>query len=66
MQAKKEIEVEAKTVQEALTIALTKLGVTRKEVEIQVLNEEQKGLFELEGSKKAKIRVILKKSLSKK
>ena len=66
MQAKKEIEVEAKTVQEAVAIALNKLGAVRKEVEIQVLNEEQKGLFELEGSKKAKIRVILKKSLSKK
>ena len=66
MQAKKEIEVEAKTVQEAVAMALNKLGATRKEVEIQVLNEEQKGLFELEGSKKAKIRVILKKSLSKK
>ena len=66
MQEKKEIEVEAKTVQEAVAMALNKLGATRKEVEIQVLNEEQKGLFELEGSKKAKIRVILKKSLSKK
>lgn len=65
MYEKKEIEVEAKTVQEAVAIALNRLGATRKEVEIKILNEEQKGLFDLEGSKKAKIRATLKRSSTK-
>lgn len=57
-----EIEVSAKTVREAIKIALQKLGVPRNRVNIKVLTEENKGLFGMEGSKLAKIRVSVKKT----
>jgi len=52
-----EIEVEAKTAQEAIRIALSKLKVKKSEVEISVLREENKGLFSMQGAKLAKVRV---------
>ena len=55
------VEVEAKTVQEAIKQALNTLKAAEKEVTIKVLKEEQKGLFGMEGAGKAKIRVTLKK-----
>ncbi len=59
-QALKEIEVEAKTAQEAIKIALSKLGATKSEVDIKVLREEHKGLFSMQGSKLAKVKAIKK------
>ena len=56
------IEVEAKTTQEAIKIALGKLGAKREDVEIRILREEHKGLFGMEGAKQAKIKVIVKKN----
>jgi len=55
-----EIEIEAKTAQEAIKIALSKLGVDKSEVDIKVLREENKGLFSMQGSKLAKIKAIKK------
>ena len=55
-----EIEVEAKTPQEAIRIALSKLAVKRSEVDVQVLREENKGLFSMQGTKLAKVRVTKK------
>jgi len=55
-----EIEVEAKTAQEAIKIALAKLGAKKSEVEVSVLREENKGLFSMQGTKLAKVRVIKK------
>ena len=52
-----EIEVEAKTAQEAIKIALSKLKVKKSEAEIFVLREENKGLFSMQGTKLAKVRV---------
>jgi len=57
---KNEIEVEAKTAQEAIKIALSELDVKRSEVEITVLREENKGLFSMQGTKLAKIRAVKK------
>lgn len=54
------IEVEASTAQEAIKIALSKLNVKRSEVNISVLREEIKGLFSMQGTKLAKVRVIKK------
>jgi predicted RNA-binding protein Jag len=54
------IEVEAKTVAEAIKIALKRIGAKRSEVNIQVLREENKGLFSMNGSKLAKIKLIKK------
>jgi len=57
----KEIKAEGKTVREAIAVALKKLGAKKDEVEIKILNEEDKGLFGMQGTKHAKIRAILKK-----
>ena len=57
-----EIEIEGKTVEEAIKIALKKLGARRDEVEIKVLSEEHKGLFGMRGSRRAKILVRRKES----
>ena len=54
---KDEIEVEAKTAQEAIKIALSRLSVRKSEVEISVLLEENKGLFSMQGTKLAKVRI---------
>ena len=54
---KDEIEVEAKTAQEAIKIALSKLGLEKTEVQISILREENKGLFSMQGTKLAKVRV---------
>ncbi len=59
-----EIEIEAKTAQDAIKIALSKLKADRSEVDVRVLREEHKGLFSMNGSKLAKVRV--RKKLQKK
>ena len=56
----KTIEVEAKTIHEAIKIALNKLKAKKEDVEIKILREEHKGLFGMEGAEKAKIKVTLK------
>ena len=55
------IEVEGKTVQDAIKQALTMLQANENEVTFHVLKEERKGLFGMEGAEKAKIKVTLKK-----
>jgi len=57
----KEIEIEAKSTQEAIAVALKKLQAKREEVEIKILREETKGLFDMEGSKRAKVKVIVRR-----
>lgn len=52
------IEKTAKTVQEAIAAALLELGTEESNVEIQVLDEGNKGLFGI-GSKLAKVKVTL-------
>ena len=51
------IEVEEKTVAEAIKKALKELKLRRSQVKIEILCEEEKGLFGMEGAKPAKIRV---------
>ena len=63
LETPEEIEIEAKTAQEAIKIALVKLGVERSEVDIQILREENKGLFSMQGSRLAKVKI--KKKLRK-
>jgi len=58
------IEIEAGNAQEAIKIALAKLGLKKSEVDIKVLREENKGLFSMQGSRLAKVRV--QKKLQKK
>ena len=56
----KTIEVEAPTVEEAIKKALKKLQAKEKEIKIEVLKEEHKGLFGMEGAEPARIKVTLK------
>jgi spoIIIJ-associated protein len=51
------IEVEAITTEEAIKKALKVLKLPRDKVKIEVLSEEEKGLFGMPGAKPAKIRV---------
>lgn len=57
MSPKLSIEIEGKTVEEAVKKALKELKVSRNKVKIQVLSEEEKGLFGMPGAKPAKVRV---------
>ncbi|MFB3919689.1 hypothetical protein BU251_09545 [Candidatus Velamenicoccus archaeovorus] len=50
-----EIEVEGRTVEEAVKKASSILKVSRKQLQIKVVAEEQKGLFGMSGAKPAKI-----------
>ena len=55
------IEAQGRTSQEAIKIALNKLGVSRKQVSVEILSEENKGLFGMNGAKQARVKVTLKK-----
>lgn len=57
------IEREGKTVEEAMELALTELGVDRDKVSIKVLNEGSKGILGF-GARQSKIRVTLKEDPS--
>ncbi|OGS03870.1 MAG: hypothetical protein A2204_05640 [Elusimicrobia bacterium RIFOXYA1_FULL_47_7] len=55
-----EIEIEAKTVEEAIQEGLKQLDCSRDKVEIKILNEGASGLFGLMGNKPAKVRMATK------
>jgi spoIIIJ-associated protein len=55
-----EIEVEGKTVEDAIKDGLAKLGCSRDKVEIKILNEGTTGLFGLMGTKPARVLLITK------
>ncbi|MDD5196455.1 MAG: Jag N-terminal domain-containing protein [Candidatus Omnitrophota bacterium] len=57
MTAQKSIEIEGKTVQEAIKKALQQLQLPRSKVKVEILAEEVKGLFGMPGAKLAKVRV---------
>lgn len=57
----KSIETEGKTPEEAIVKALAILNAKRSEVRVKILSEEQRGLFGMEGSKPAKVKVTLLK-----
>ena len=59
---KSSIEIEGKTVQEAIKQALKQLKLPRSRVKIEVLSEEKKGLFDMPGARPAKIRVSVIKN----
>lgn len=58
----KRIEKTAKTVDEAIELALAELGASRQQVEVEVLDEGSKGLFGILGSKDARVIVTKKGS----
>lgn len=56
----KELEKEAKTVEEAIEAGLQELGVAIGDVDVETLDEGSKGLFGLFGSKMAKVRLTVR------
>ncbi|MDD5595730.1 MAG: Jag N-terminal domain-containing protein [Candidatus Omnitrophica bacterium] len=62
MTPKINVEVEGKTVEEAIKKALKELKLPRNRVKIEILSEEVKGLFGMPGAKPARVRVSAIKS----
>jgi len=56
------IEVEGRTVEDAIQKAMERLNATRDKIIVKVVCEEKKGLFGMEGEKPAKIKAALKKN----
>lgn len=56
----KTIEMTGKTVEEALKHALDELNLTKDKVDVEVIDEGSKGLFNLIGTKPAKVKVTAK------
>ncbi|MFV8826183.1 RNA-binding cell elongation regulator Jag/EloR [Alkalihalobacterium sp. APHAB7] len=56
----KKVTASGKTIEEAIEKALVELNTTREEVEVQVVEEPQKGFFGLFGGKPAVVEVELK------
>jgi len=56
----KSVEIESGSIEEAIQDALQKLGVTREEVDIDILEAGSRGLFGIIGGKQARVRVALK------
>ena len=56
----KTIEMTGKTVEEALKHALVELELTKDKVDVEVIDEGSKGLFNLIGAKPAKVKVTAK------
>jgi len=63
MKTQKSIEVEGKTVEEAIKQALLQLQLPRKKVKIEVISEEARGLFGMPGAKLAKVKVSILKEI---
>ena len=61
---RKSIEVEGKTVEDAIQKALKLLSAPRDSVQVKIVCEEKKGLFGMDGAKPAKVVVTLKKENS--
>ncbi|MFH0918319.1 MAG: Jag N-terminal domain-containing protein [Candidatus Omnitrophota bacterium] len=57
MKRVKYVEVEGKTVDEAIEKGLQELKLPRNRVKIESLSEEKKGLFGMAGAKPAKVRI---------
>ncbi|MCX5801352.1 MAG: protein jag [Candidatus Eisenbacteria bacterium] len=54
------IETEGKTVDDAVKNAISRLGVQDNDVEIEVLDEGSRGVFNILGTRQARVRVRLK------
>lgn len=62
MRRKLSIEVTGRTIEEAVKKALQELKLPREKIKIEVLSEEEKGLFGMPGAKPAKVRASVKET----
>lgn len=62
MRRKVSIEVTGRTIEEAVKKALQELKLPREKIKIEVLSEEEKGLFGMPGAKPAKVRASVKEN----
>ena len=53
-------EFEGNTLDEAINKAVLKLGVPKNKLDIKIVCEEKRGLFGMQGSQNAKIKVTIK------
>jgi spoIIIJ-associated protein len=63
MNIKASMEFEGNTVAEAVKKALKELKLPRNKLKIEVVSEEEKGLFGMPGARPAKIRVRILKEM---
>ncbi len=61
MSGEHSLEFEGRTVEEAVKKALKETKLKRNQIKIEVLCEEEKGLFGMPGAKMAKIRITAPK-----
>lgn len=54
------LEIEEKSIDEAIAVACEKLKLPREQLEIEILSKGSSGIFGIVGAKKAKIRVTAK------
>ena len=54
------LEIEEKTVEDAITLACQKLKLPREQLEIEIVSKGSSGIFGIVGAKKARIRVTPK------
>ena len=54
------LEIEEKSVEDAITVACEKLKLPREQLEIEIISKGSSGIFGIVGAKKAKIRVTSK------
>jgi len=54
---KKFIDIEGKSVEDAIETGINRLNLPREKVEIKILSEPQAGLFGMDGPSKAKVRL---------
>jgi spoIIIJ-associated protein len=57
----KTIEITGRTVEEAISNALTELKLDREKVDIEVLEQGSRGIFKLLGAKPAKVKATVKR-----
>jgi len=60
MLSKDNSEFEGNTLDEAISKAVSTLGVPKEKLSIKVVCEEKRGLFGMAGAKRAKIKVSIK------
>ncbi len=54
------LEIEGKSVEEAIAVACEKLKLSREQLDVEVVSKGSSGIFGIVGAKKAKIRVTAK------